>query len=65
MGRVALDGTAPITAESPLLSSLLDTENFIHSLFKKVKGHYLPTVALSIECPYTKKYWLSLQPQKE
>ena len=29
IGKVALFGTAPITVERPLLSSLLDTENFI------------------------------------
>ena len=31
IGNVAFDGTAPITAESPLLSSLLDTENFMNT----------------------------------
>ncbi len=29
-----------------------------------LKGNFQPTVALSVECAYTKKYWLSLQPQK-
>lgn len=43
IGKVAFDGTAPITAERPLLSSLLETENFIKFVSDLVvSGNFSP-----------------------